>query len=90
MACTTAWIGAPNRPPLLLILSLLALAAISCSEAEPTKDQLLSRANDVFAREQYNQAAKGYRDVLRLAPDDPVALRQLGLIYHEQGQVLQA
>ena len=31
-----------------------------------------------------------YREALRLAPEDPTALRQLGGIYVEQGQMLQA
>ena len=36
------------------------------------------------------QAEKGYREVLRLRPDDPVAQRQLGIIYFDQGQLQQA
>ena len=55
--------------------------------AEPTKEQLLSRAEDAFAAGQYDKAEKEYREVLRLAPDDPAALRQLGIIYFDQGQI---
>ena len=36
------------------------------------------------------EAEKGYREVLRLRPDDPVAQRQLGIIYFDQGQLQQA
>lgn len=76
--------------PLILVLSLVALASLGCSEAAPTKDQLLSRANDALAAEQYVRAEKDYREVLRLTPNDPVALRQLGIIYLDQGQLIQA
>ena len=40
--------------------------------------------------EQYDKAEKEYRAVLRLAPEDPAALRQLGIIYLDQGQIPQA
>ena len=43
-----------------------------------------------FAAEQYDKAEKEYREVLRLAPDDPAALRQLATIYLDQGQIVQA
>src|SRR6266545_68887 len=75
---------------LIFALSLVAVASAGCSKKEPTKDQLLSQAKEAFAADQYDKAEKAYRDVLRLAPDDPVALRQLGIIYHDQGQLLQA
>ena len=76
--------------PLIIALSIAALACAACSDATPTKDQILSRANDALAAEQYAKAEKDYREVLRLVPNDPVALRQLGIIYLDQGQVLQA
>jgi len=66
------------------------VASAGCSEEAPTKDQLLSRANEAFAAKQYVKAEKDYRDVIRLAPTDPVALVRLGIIYHEQGQIIQA
>ena len=75
---------------LVFALSLVAVASSGCAKEEPTKEQLLSRANDYFAAEQYDKAEKEYREVLRLAPDDPAALRQLGIIYFDQGQILQA
>ncbi len=84
--------GAASRRcrPLIFVLSLVAVASAGCSEEAPTKDQLLSRANEAFAAKQYVKAEKDYRDVLRLAPTDPVALVRLGIIYHEQGQIIQA
>ena len=37
----------------------------------PTKDEILSRANDAFAAGQYIKAEKDYREVLRVTPNDP-------------------
>ena len=67
-----------------------AFATGGCAKGEDSKEQHLSRANDYLAAEQYDKAEKEYRDVLRLAPDDPTALRQLGIIYLDQGQIRQA
>jgi tetratricopeptide (TPR) repeat protein len=75
---------------LMFALALVAVASAGCSKKGPTKDELLSQAKDAFVANQYDKAEKAYRDVLGLAPDDPVALRQLGFIYHDQGQLLQA
>jgi tetratricopeptide (TPR) repeat protein len=69
---------------------LTAVASASCSKHDPSKDEILSRANDAFAAGQYAEAEKDYREVLRLSPADPVAVRQLGIIYEEQGQLLAA
>jgi len=73
-----------------LALCVMAIAIVACSKQTDTKETHLSRANDYFAAEQYDKAEKEYRDVLRLAPADPVAVRQLGIIYDDQGQILQA
>jgi tetratricopeptide (TPR) repeat protein len=75
---------------LVLALSLVALATGACAKGEENKEQRLSRAQDYLAAEQYDKAEKEYRDILQLAPDDPVAMRQLGIIYYDQGQVRQA
>ena len=69
---------------------LMAAASSGCSKHEESKETLLSRANGYLASAQYDKAEKEYREVLRLAPDDPVALRQLAIIYVEQGQLPQA
>ena len=79
-----------QRWPSVLALSIAALAIAGCSEKAPTKDQILSRANEAFAAQRYSQAEKDYREVLRLAPDDPVAMRRLGILYSDQGQIVQA
>jgi tetratricopeptide (TPR) repeat protein len=75
---------------LIFALSLVAIASSGCSKQRDSKEAHLSRANDYFAAEQYGNAEKEYRDVLRFAPPDPVALRQLGIIYQDQGQLPQA
>jgi tetratricopeptide (TPR) repeat protein len=75
---------------LIFALCLTAIANAGCSKGEPTADQLLSHADAAFAAEQYDKAEKEYREVLRLAPDDPAALRQLSIIYLDQGQFAQA
>jgi tetratricopeptide (TPR) repeat protein len=69
---------------------IAALAIAGCSEKAPTKDQILSRANEAFAAQRYSQAEKDYREVLRLAADDPVAMRRLAILYYDQGQIAQA
>src|SRR5262245_45285793 len=71
--------------PLTFALCLMAVALAACSKQDDTKEAHLSRANDYFTAGQYDKAEKEYRDVLRLAPADPAARRQLGLLYQEQG-----
>jgi tetratricopeptide (TPR) repeat protein len=75
---------------LLIFVLSLAVANAGCSKDEPTKDQLLSRANEYVAAGQYDKAEKEYRAVLRLAPEDPAAVRQLGMIYYDQVRIPQA
>jgi tetratricopeptide (TPR) repeat protein len=76
--------------PLFVALSLAALTAGGCSKAPPTKDELLTRANGDFSAQHYDKAEKAYREVLRLALDEPVALRNLAIIYHDQSDLPQA
>ncbi len=79
-----------QRWPSALGLLIAALAIAGCSEKAPTKDQILSRANEAFAAQRYIQAEKDYREVLRRAPDDLGAMRRLGILYYDQGQITQA
>src|SRR5262245_18451993 len=79
-----------RRRTSIFALALLAAASASCSKDEPTQEQLLNRANEAFAAQKLVEAVRGYREVLRLRPDDPVAQRQLGIIYFDQGQLQQA
>src|SRR5438105_3691728 len=87
--------GLPNqrrcsRYAPILALSLIALASAGCAKAPLTKDEVLARAKDEFAKEQYGKAEQDFREVLRQAPDDRLAMRQLAIIYHDQGQLPQA
>jgi tetratricopeptide (TPR) repeat protein len=75
---------------LVFAVCLAAIANTACSKDEPTTEQLLSRAGDALAAGQYDKAEKEYRAVLRRAPEDPTAQRQLGIIYYDQGQLRQA
>src|SRR5215471_4155749 len=75
---------------LIFGLCLAALTSAGCAKDEPTKDELLSRAEAAFAAGQYDKAEMDYRKVLSRAPEDLAALRQLGSIYADQGQTIQA
>jgi tetratricopeptide (TPR) repeat protein len=75
---------------LILALGLAAVISAGCSKGEPTKDELLSRADAAFAAGQWDKAEMDYRKVVSQAPEDEAALRRLGFIYVDQGQVVQA
>src|SRR5690349_18289158 len=81
-------LNSPHR--LVFVLSLLGLSLLSCSKSGPSKDELLAQADKHCATGEYLNAEKGYRDILQLAPGDQRVERQLGLLYHEQGQFVQA
>jgi tetratricopeptide (TPR) repeat protein len=89
MTFQTRSIAPPTCRQLVFLLPLVFIACFGCSKEE-SKEQHLSRANDYLAAEQYDKAEKEYRDALRLAPNDAMAMRQLGIIYHDQGQLQQA
>jgi tetratricopeptide (TPR) repeat protein len=74
----------------MFALCLAAAINAGCSKSEPTKEELLSRAEAAFAAGRWDKAEMDYRKVLTLAPDDPAVLRQLGSIYVDQGQLVQA
>jgi tetratricopeptide (TPR) repeat protein len=69
---------------------MAAIVSFGCAKGEDTKEQYLARANDYYAAGQYDKAAKEFREVLRLAPEDPVALHKLGIVHLDQGQILAA
>lgn len=82
---------AAGRRGLVLALSLMAVVSSGCSKKEDlTKDRILSRAHDALAVGQWVRAEKDYREVLRRVGNDPEALRQLGALYFDQGQMIQA
>jgi tetratricopeptide (TPR) repeat protein len=69
---------------------LTVIATASCSKKEDTVDAHLSRAAEYVAGQQYEKAAEEFRQGLQLAPKNPVALRELAIIYHDQGELPQA
>jgi tetratricopeptide (TPR) repeat protein len=84
-------VNLPRPRQLAFLFLILALLSSGCSKNNaPTKDQLLSSANEHFAADQYDKAAADYRSVLRLDPADAAATRQLGFISYDQGQLPQA
>jgi tetratricopeptide (TPR) repeat protein len=89
MASKIATIGS-RYTRLIFALCLTAVATAGCSKDEPTKEELVSRAEAAFAAGQWDKAEMDYRKVLSVAPEDPAALRQLGMIYVDQGQIVQA
>jgi len=89
VASKVATIGS-RQMRLMFALSLAAVLSAGCAKDEPTKDELLSRAEAAFAAGQWDKAEMDYRKVLSLAPEDQAALRQLSNIYFDQGQVVQA
>ncbi len=78
------------RASAVCALGLIAIASFGCSKAADSAETHLSRAKEYVAAGQYAKAENEYRDVLRLAPTDPVATRELALLYKNQGQLPQA
>src|SRR5262249_28660472 len=74
----------------ILFACTLVIAGLGCTKQGDSKETLLSRANDYYVAEQYEKAEQEYRNVLRLAPTEVVAIHRLAVIYFEQGQLQQA
>lgn len=72
----------------LTLVLLVGLAAGCGSKA--SKESHLKRANEYFAAQKYVEANLEYLNVLRLDPTNTVALRNLGLLYHDEGRMVQA
>src|SRR5438105_11925482 len=72
---------------LCLALMVAPLAAGCAKQEADTAEQHLAKAKLALDKDQLIAAEKEYREVLRLAPGDAVAQRQLGTIYFEQGQL---
>jgi tetratricopeptide (TPR) repeat protein len=79
-----------SKPQIIFALLLIAIASCSCSKKEDSKETHLLRAKDYFAAAQYDKAETEYREVLRVDPADAAALRDLGIMYQDQGQSPQA
>ena len=73
----------------LLVTVALTLAFCGCTK-EARKERSLARANRDFANEKYDEAEIEYRKALQLGALDPTVIRQLGLLYFNEGRPLQA
>src|SRR4051812_24673213 len=73
-----------------VVVSLVTLSIIGCSGDQPRTEQLLSQADTFYSAERYDEAEQAYLGILRLDRTNLTALRRLGVIYHEQGQLQQA
>jgi tetratricopeptide (TPR) repeat protein len=69
----------------LVALALCLVLSAGCSKASEAR-RVLESANSDFQKKKYDEAEKEYRSVLRLSLRNPVAIRQLGLIYFEEGR----
>jgi tetratricopeptide (TPR) repeat protein len=80
----------PRKVSIVFALALAGLAASCSKDQAETPEQHLTKANAAYEKGQLLAAEQQYREVLRLAPSDAVAQRQLGSLYFEQGQIRQA
>jgi tetratricopeptide (TPR) repeat protein len=78
-----------GRLVVLLALALVAAWGAGCSR-QTRSSRYLARANLDFQAERYDNAEIEYLTVLRAAPQDPVATRQLGFLYYTEGRLPQA
>src|SRR5579863_10012533 len=71
--------------PCFLALSCSLVLGSGCSKAAKAK-RLLSDADHDYQALQYDAAELKYKGVLRLSYMNPVAIRQLGLLYAAEGR----
>ena len=78
------------RLQISILILALALGAVTGCTKEAKKNRFLQRGNQAFTKGEYQKAEIEYLNVVKVAGLNPVAVRQLGLIYSEQGRLLQA
>jgi tetratricopeptide (TPR) repeat protein len=69
----------------LLVAALVGATGAGCTK-QVRKNLYLSRANRDFQAQQYDRAEIEYLKVLRVAPLEPKAIGNLGIIYYDQGR----
>jgi tetratricopeptide (TPR) repeat protein len=72
--------------PAILVCALLVATGAGCTK-QLKRSRHLSRGNRAFQAQQYDQAEIEYLNVLKVAPEDPVAISRLATIYSEEGRV---
>ena len=75
--------------PMLTGVMLLAIVGTGCT-AKLKESYHLKRADRYFNSGQYDQAEIEYKNVLRNAPQNSQAWNRLGVIYFDQGRLLEA
>lgn len=79
-----------QRPsPLLLTLALTVGLSMGCSKSYRAQ-KLINSADLEFQAQHYDAAETQYEAARHLSPLNPAAIRQLGLLYAEEGRVYQA
>src|SRR5688500_1641868 len=76
------------KKPVFLLLLLAASGAflVGCSKgAKQARHR--ARADHYFQQQEYAKAEVEYLNALRLAPKDPVVIRQLGFLFFEQSRM---
>jgi tetratricopeptide (TPR) repeat protein len=73
-------------PTLIILLVLGALFLTNCSREQSTVEARLSRAQDYLAHAEYDKAEGELLRLLRLAPSNFEAVRQLGFMYYDEGR----
>jgi tetratricopeptide (TPR) repeat protein len=75
--------------PCLLALALCLIVGAGCTKASKARRRLAA-ADKAFQAQKYDDAEIEYRSVLSLSRANPIAIRQLGLIYFEEGRLVDA
>lgn len=76
---------ARNRNRIAILLLFVFLLAFTPAQAATTAE-LLDRAKNAFARQDYKQAADIYGQLIEQAPDDPRLLYNQGTAYAQMGE----
>jgi tetratricopeptide (TPR) repeat protein len=79
----------PPRFSLPCLLAFTLLLDTACTKEMRQRHTLASAKSD-FEAERYDQAEAACKKALLLSPNDPVAIRQLGLIDFAEGRMLQS
>jgi Flp pilus assembly protein TadD len=75
--------------PLALCILALALVGTGCTR-QLRKARHLSRGEKAYSAQKFEEAEIEFLKVLQVVPGDPEAIRYLGLIYEQEGNLLRA
>src|SRR5436190_22151043 len=79
-----------NHSLLRFFAAAVVLASTAGCSAEAKRNRYLSRADNYFKAGEYEKAKIEYANVLQSDPQNAVAIRQMGLLWTEQGAPLRA